>query len=755
MSEYSSWKASDFEKTSASDPIDQTAMRFAIESISLLAILGLCLGYAYVIRFNMVGSQGHAAFAIGLVGFVASFVMVRRFKQTKLAFLLLVVSGGMLTFFQAYMQGGVSSPYAIWFAIIPLLLGILVSPRSAIVGGVIAAVLLMILGVLGGVGYLPRGEIGPSDVFMISLNVVIATIFSSGCGYLMSRALRNSAQRIFDLHSAETAGALQLADSRSRFAAGFSACPDAIVIVDESGRIIEFNPAAVAMFERPTTEIRGELLEATIIPERLRKAHIRGFRRAREGGDSGILGMKTRTAALDARGEEFPVELVVESMSISGRRHFIGFIRDITRRELLETELDERKKELVQSRRLEAIGRLAGGIAHDFNYLLMAVNGYSELLLSRDGDAYDEETLESLGEIRAAGLRAASLTRQLLVFSRNTDTSDGEVVAPNKLVEGLLGILAQSLPASVRLSTDIVGETWPVRASGVHLEQAILNMILNAADSMADGGRLSVRTLNVEVSHDGKPPMPSSTNGGVQDARALKNVEIDEAGVGRVTDLKAGQYSCVLITDTGSGMDQVTLDRIFEPFFSTKSAEEGTGLGLSMARETIYELDGSIAVVSEAGAGSVFGIFLPKYRGEEASWLPTEEEEDLVGHDEIILIVEDEDAVRRLVSRTLVAKGFKVIEAKDGVEGYEKFLIRGEVIELVLTDIVMPKLGGVHMIKKMRMNNPDLKVIYMSGYSENELKSADLDSSRTAFIPKPFQLNDLINSIAEMIASPK
>ncbi|HKV42618.1 MAG TPA: PAS domain S-box protein [Blastocatellia bacterium] len=388
---------------------------------------------------------------------------------------------------------------------------------------------------------------------------------------------------------------------------------------------------------------------------------------------------------------------------------------DNTNRKLLE-------EQLRQSQKMDAIGRLAGGVAHDFNNLLTAIIGYSQLLESR----LDPESpmLRELGQIRKAGERAASLTRQLLAFSRR-QMLQPRVLDMNTTIAETSKLLRRLISENIELITKLEPNLWKVKADPGQIEQVIINLVVNARDAMPEGGKLIIETANAKFN---RPPVGDQPAG------------------------EAGPYVMLAISDTGCGMDIETRTHVFEPFFTTKPLGEGSGLGMSTVYGIIKQSGGEVVLYSEPDVGTTFKIYLPKVEeAEEESSSPFLSSASYRGN-ETILLVEDEESVRSLARDVLKTSGYNVLEAPT-VE--EALLIgdRADRIHLMLTDVVMPQMGGRELARMLVRVRPDLKVVYMSGYTENAIVRGGILDAQIAFVQKPFIPTDLLRKIREVLDS--
>lgn len=384
-------------------------------------------------------------------------------------------------------------------------------------------------------------------------------------------------------------------------------------------------------------------------------------------------------------------------------------------------ELHEKEKQLLQSQKMEAIGHLAGGVAHDFNNLLTVINGLSELLLSRMTP--ESEFRQDIEEISQAGERAADLTRQLLAFGRK-QVLKPVVLDLNHVVKGMHNILSRIIGEHIDLETKLFPELRPVCVDPGQIEQVILNMAINARDAMPQGGKLTLET---------------------------RNAQFREGTVAGAPEVVSGSYVMVGISDTGEGMDSETKARIFEPFFTTKDQGAGTGLGLAVAFGIVKQSGGTISVYSEPGRGSLFKIYLPA-----ADSLPAVAETeagsaDPVRGSETILVVEDEEGVRKLVGRILGQAGYEVLLCATAGEARKHCREHQGQIDLLLTDVVMPEIGGLELARELCLLRKGMKVVYMSGYSESAVVRNGMLEPGTAFLEKPMTPATLCRKIRQVL----
>src|SRR5205823_7418515 len=386
------------------------------------------------------------------------------------------------------------------------------------------------------------------------------------------------------------------------------------------------------------------------------------------------------------------------------------------------TEHRKLEQQLRQAQKMEAVGRLAGGIAHDFNNLLMVISGYSEFLLERIGP--DAQLRGPAREIASAAERATSLTRQLLAFSRKQMLAP-KVLDLNSIVTENLNMLNRVIGEDIELVMIPGSELGAVKADPGQIEQVIMNLAVNARDAMPHGGKLTIETANVVL---------------------------DESYARLHTPLEPGEYVMLAISDTGAGMDTETQSHIFEPFFTTKGPK-GTGLGLSTVYGIIKQSLGYIWVESEVGRGTTFKIYLPRVAGagDPARIAAQAQAQRVEPGTETILLVEDEANLRYLARQYLEKQGYKVIEAADGAVAVQIAVAHESVIHLLLTDVIMPGMNGRELAQRITEIRPNVKVLYMSGYTENVIgRNGTLDAG-IRLLQKPFNLRDLKDKVREVL----
>ncbi len=487
---------------------------------------------------------------------------------------------------------------------------------------------------------------------------------------------------------------------------------DAMRLTSRSGIILMANEAYCRLVGRPRHVVEGrpfsanyaeaERAEAESLHERLFAARIGEAGEARQIRlwDGRPVHLEFTSSFLDVPGEP-PAMLAI--------------IRDVSARVALEARL-------LHSQKMDAVGRLAGGVAHDFNNLLTAMNGYSELVYT----ALPADSIHRgyLTEVIKAGMRAAELTRQLLAFSRK------QVLAPvvmnlNDVVADMGALLRRLLGAGVELSIVPCTSPWLVKADPGAVEQVIVNLAVNARDAMPHGGRLTMET---------------------------RNVRLDEHYVATQPDARPGPHVLLAVTDTGCGMDAATMTRAFEPFFTTKG-EGGTGLGLATVYGVLKQSGGHVSVYSEPGRGTTFRAYLPRAEG-QATGSSSHMGLPLPGGTETVLLAEDDPAIRALAEQVLESCGYTVLSVGDGREALAVADAHPGPIGLLVTDVVMPRMGGGELAETLAARRPGLKVLFLSGYADSAVVRHGVLNEGALFLHKPFTLAALARKAREALDGP-
>jgi hypothetical protein len=507
---------------------------------------------------------------------------------------------------------------------------------------------------------------------------------------------------------------------------------EAIVLVDEDGRIIEFNSSASAMTGYSREAVLGTTawsFQARILPKEKWRPEIEGqlettIREAMATGVSSFLNRPITGRILRADGTQIDFEQFAFTIS-TNRGYQIGTIgHDVTSARQTEEALRQSEEQLRQAQKMEAIGRLAGGVAHDFNNILTVIGGYSAVL--REDLPVGSATREGVDAIIKAAGRASTLTKQLLAFSRK-QVLEPRVIAPVDLLRNVEGMLGRVIGEDVELSIIADPDAGAIKADPGQVEQVLMNLAVNARDAMPGGGKLLIETGNRVLGADFISAHPM---------------------------VKPGEYVLIAVTDTGHGMDKDTLARIFEPFFTTKPPGKGTGLGLSMAYGIVKQSGGHIFCESRVGRGSVFTLYFPRVFEQPVALGGSARGSDRQRGSGTILLVEDEAGVRTFVQSVLEKSGYDVLTAADGQEALRTHGRRERPVDLLLTDVVMPRMGGTELAVKLREVWPAVKVLYMSGYAEAVIVRGGVLDPSVAFLRKPFSPRELLEKIREMTSSP-
>src|SRR5579862_1228757 len=556
-----------------------------------------------------------------------------------------------------------------------------------------------------------------ATAFALTVSAYYSLVGGHTPGQLRTTVLRLSlfffvAMLICWLNAALRATQEELRRSEANFRSLVTNAPYGICSCDSSGKILDANPAFVELLgTNSVDEVVGQHIYSLYADNEQwfdLADHLRS--------SSPFSGLNAEWK----RKDEMTTVVRVSGRSVTnGRKEgivFEIFAEDVTERRALE-------QQLRQSQKMEAVGRLAGGIAHDFNNLLMVISGYSEFLLERLGA--EPHLRGPAQEIASASERASSLTRQLLAFSRKQMLAP-RIVNLNDVATENLKMLTRMIGEDIDLVMVPGQNLWAVRADAGQIDQVIMNLAVNARDAMPTGGKLTIET---------------------------SNVTLDDDYARFHAPLRPGDYVMVAISDTGAGMDNETQSHIFEPFFTTKGPK-GTGLGLSTVYGIIKQSGGYIWVYSEMGRGTTFKIYLPRVAsmGEAAAQVtaPLEAHKPEPGT-ETILLVEDEANLRYLARQYLEKQGYKVIEAADGAVAMQIAVAHDKVIHLLLTDVIMPGMNGRELAQRISEIRPNVKILYMSGYTENVIGHNGMLDAGVRLLQKPFNLRDLRSKVREVL----
>lgn len=442
---------------------------------------------------------------------------------------------------------------------------------------------------------------------------------------------------------------------------------------------------------------------------------------------SGILNTH-KTAAIDSaicpNFHYVPPELLIEKDAAARqKKRFEWMTSQLLRVRKAEQERDAIQLQFLQSQKMEAMGKLAGGVAHDFNNILTAILGLSDFVLSNP--SADESIRGDVKDIQLSGERAAVLTRQLLAFSRR-QTLHPRAINLNEVAKSMERFLGRIIGANIELSSFLSPALGNVRADPSQIEQVIMNLVVNARDAMPGGGKISVETGDVELSEDYAEAHP---------------------------EVSAGPHVMLAVSDTGQGMDPQTQARIFEPFFTTKEQGKGTGLGLSTVHGIVKQSGGSIFVYSEPGKGSTFKIYLPRVEGGAQAPVKSGVKVESLTGTETILVVEDDDAVRKLVHRALVDHGYTVLDAISAREAVTFCERHKGLIHLMISDVILPQMSGRELAKRVQELRPKMRVIFMSGYADDAVAHHGILEAGHVFVEKPFVPAAMVRKVREILTS--
>ena len=489
------------------------------------------------------------------------------------------------------------------------------------------------------------------------------------------------------------------------------------MVADATGNVIFWNRAAEHFFGHTDDEIAGRPL-SLLLPERLRQPHEADLQRLASGGSAHVTGRTQELTGLHRDGRTFPIELSLWTWESQGRRLFSAMIRDLSTRKAAEESARAQEERLRQATRLDAIGSLAGGIAHDFNNILTVIFGHADLLT--DGLPAGSRLLEHVTLIREAGERAAGMTRHLLAFGRK-QLLHVATIDVNELVDALVIAHAPLIPPSIQVELRLHPGLPTVTADRTQIEQVILDLIASALEAMAGGGRLMIETSAVGLDNN---------SGGVRHGAT------------------SGPQVAIAVIDTGAGMDAATRARVFDPFFA-RTGRGRAGLGLATAYGIVKQSGGDLVVDSEPGTGTTFTVYLPAAAEHvvdpPAQTIPRK-------HGSVVLVVEDEQAIRRLNVNLLRREGYSVVEAGSAEEAL--LLDPGILsqIDLMVTDVVLPGKNGRELAEALAPSSPAMRVLFVSGYSEDAIGHDGVLDEGIAFLPKPFPPSVLLDRVRQMLA---
>ena len=525
--------------------------------------------------------------------------------------------------------------------------------------------------------------------------------------------------------------------AQARFTGLLEAAPDAMVCVDADGRIAVVNAQAERLFGYGRDELIGQPVEM-LVPDETRQVHP-GYRAGYVADPAPRpMGAGMQLAGRRRDGTTFPAEISLSAIDTDEGILITAAVRDATERLesqaererlLTQAERDKLERQLHQSQRLESLGQLAGGVAHDFNNLLGVISNYAAFAakqVARQAPAGQWQSIsDDIEQVQMAAGRAAALTHQLLAFARQ------EVIQPralnlNDIVIGVEQLLLRTLGEHVELITDLACDLPLVLADSGQIEQVLVNLAVNARDAMPGGGKLTIQTTSAQV---GEPAAAQS-------------------------GLHPGPYVMLKVSDTGCGIPRDVLDRVFEPFFSTKPKGEGTGLGLATVYGIITQAGGNVRIYSEPGIGTTLTAYLPVTSDETAHAAPAPAAAQ-PGSGQIVLVVEDEPALREVTRRMLADNGYQVTAVGGGLEALAALTHQLNRIDVLLTDVIMPQMQGKELAARVLALHPDTRVVFMSGYTQGLLSAQGVLEPGIRLIEKPFSEATLLTKLHEVLSAPQ
>jgi PAS domain S-box-containing protein len=489
--------------------------------------------------------------------------------------------------------------------------------------------------------------------------------------------------------------------------------PEALITIDQGGTIESFSRSAEALFGYQQREVIGKNVKM-LMPFPHQEQHDGYLERYLRTGERGVIGIGRIVTGRRNDGSVFPMELAVGEAIVGERRIFTGFVRDLTARQKIE-------QELRQAQKMEAVGQLTGGIAHDFNNLLTVITGNLEML---EAKLADDRQRELLGEAQEAAMLGAKLTERLLAFGRRQPLSPKRVDIC-ELMNEFSDFLRRTLGETIELDTTVPAQPHEAVIDPSQLQNAILNLAINARDAMPEGGKLCIEVGEASLDADYAKVHP---------------------------EVRVGRYVCIGVTDTGSGMTKDVRERAFEPFFSTKPVGAGTGLGLSMVYGFVKQSGGHVLIYSEPGQGTTVRLYLPfAQAGATSTARPgPAKARAYQGHGETVLVVEDDARVRRVATARLRELGYRVLEAVDGPSALE-IVEQADKIDLVFTDIVMPGgMNGLELARALRAARPEMRILFTSGYAEPDVMTKT-HAEGAGWLRKPYAAVDLARKLREVL----
>lgn len=513
-------------------------------------------------------------------------------------------------------------------------------------------------------------------------------------------------------------------ESGAKYRAITNAIPDAVITVDDQGIITLWNQAAERIFGYNKQEAEGRKLSQLIIPVKYRQSFMRAMQGFKKTGKGAVVGRVVELTGVNKEGKHFPVEIYVATVRLNDRWYAVSMIRNISMRKKGEAERKSLQEQIRRAQKMEAIGTLAGGIAHNFNNVLVAIFGFTDLALLETSKG--SSVWQNLTQVKAAGNRAKKLVTQILAFSRQSESSRQPLdVAP--VIRETLKMLRTTLPSSVNIKQNIGAGSFTIMAEPAQFHRVLMKLCLNAVAAMSDQNGI----LEVD----------------------LGTIEIKADDMDKYDNIAAGRYLNLTISDTGRGMDQATIDRVFEPFFTTREKTVGTGMGLAVVHGIVQSYQGCITITSELGQGSIFSVLIPLLTEDDIDQQAAAMAVNLPPKgDGLVLLVDDEEALVTLGQKMLEYLGYEVVVSTSSVEALKMFRAEPDKFDMVITDQTMPDLTGGELAAKI-LEMRDIPIILCTDFSEVMPESKTRDIGVKGHLVKPLSINDLALACQQALRS--
>lgn len=672
----------------------------------LLQVL-VAIALSYHVQFS---HETHALFdvkewvVLGLLLLTAGLLLLpARWWETKWMVGSIVLADTMIVSGITYFSPNAASGLHVIYFLIILIAASAPTLKQAIGFSLVMCAIYAIILYLGP---LQTKELLEGDLLEIPVLLIMAVFYGAAAETV--RQVRRRAEQM-------------LRESEIKFRSVVQSAPDAIILIDNRGTVVSWNKAAQAVFGYTEQEAVGEPL-TLFMPERYREAHLRGVQRLLSTGESYLIGHTIEFEGRRKDGTEFPFELSLSSWTTDSGTYFSGILRDISERKRVDEWIVRKEEQLHQVQKMEAIGRLASEVAHDVNHLLFIILGSSELLRRRL--APKDPSVKKLDEIGKAVERGRALTQRLLSFGREKPQQPTPLNL-NTIITDLAPMLERLVGKGITLVTRLAASLNLLLADTGQQEQVLMNLVTNARDAMPQGGAVTIETANV----DGREALA----GGSDEGRL------------------AGPCVMLAVSDTGVGMDPQVQAHCFDHFFTTKAPDQGTGLGLATVHSIVRQNGGVITVQSEPGRGTTFRLYFPQVES-----LPSVDEPAVVSKPvprgtETILVVDDDREARVLMQEWLQQQGYRVLEVADGETALLLAAQQPEPIHLLVTDVMMPAMNGKELARRLAALRAGLKVLYVSGCSEEVLASYGVTRPGDEWLPKPFTIEGFAAKVREIL----